>query len=349
MKIKYSPIKAKQFIDTLFTEMSQIKTATFTISYKQIDNDSPKKLNLCKAFPGKCYIGFISESNEKNIDTLFKLKQSFISENIKDSDEMYFFYETKSYPIDNLKIEKDNTSNNYHITINYQSQTIIPNKQFVNELNIKEIDPKYFNYFSWSDLQKNILTAFLDFLDKDGEFNKYDNTQIIPNITGKDIYLLRSAKNYQITNSNKDHVIKKLIDVFGTTNWNILYRGLSLAELEAIFNYTQMMNKNTRTCKLANSKSFTPYIKLAKDCANGYSGKIITIFSTKNTKILYLDEIIYLSYLAEYIYNDNIDEFKSECLDHQDDDSLVLHEGEYVIPKDTIFEIKDLQKLQFEV
>ena len=44
------------------------------------------------------------------------------------------------------------------------------NTQIVNSLNIKEIDPSYFKYFSWTNFQKKFLIACLDFFDNGGGF-----------------------------------------------------------------------------------------------------------------------------------------------------------------------------------
>jgi hypothetical protein len=141
-----------------------------------------------------------------------------------------------------------------------------------------------------------MLKLFLDFFDKGGDFNPSCNIEITQSITGKDISFLYSCKEKQIYSSIKDNIIKRFINAFGINNWTTLYRGLSNDELEAVFNYTQMMNnKNKKTCKLVDSKSFTPHKYVAENFSKQYSGKLMTITSIKKTKILYLDEIIFLS------------------------------------------------------
>lgn len=367
MKIKHVPIKAREFIDKLLAEIDQTKTTTFTVSYGQIKNDSPKRFNIdfsevfheikynFQQYSYACCLGFFPAdvSNEKDdIDTLSKLKQFFTTNNVKDSYEMFICVEQGVYPLENFKIEKNDDSNNYHITINYLTQTAIPNEQVVNSLNIKDIYPQYFEYFSWTEVQKNMLKLFLDFLDKGGEFNTFCDIKIMQSITCRDICLLRECKQNQINGSIKDETINKLLNVFGTSSQIVMYRGLSKEELEAIFKYTQMMNKNTRICKLASSKSFTPFKDVAEYIGKLYAGKsskLITVFPTKSNKILYIDEIVFLSYLAEYLYDNNIEAFKNMCLDNSIDDDYHLLQGEHVVPKGTIFKIKDLKNLHFEV
>ena len=110
---------AYEFIGKMVMDMpTPNPKSQFTMQYKNYDAPQWINTDYCEVKPGKVILGVSvvdDDPADNYIDTLFKLKHYFLTNNVKRLDSVYIDTETGQYPVEDFDVKIGNTPNECNI------------------------------------------------------------------------------------------------------------------------------------------------------------------------------------------------------------------------------------------